>query len=105
MAASKARPTAAPVIMVASGRLAVAMTRTARKGKPVRVKRFQIPVTRVYRTKSAVLSPQLDSMAQLTPTATAPPAGKVLATALEPRLTAAAWRSPIQGSTARIVIQ
>src|SRR6266700_1694229 len=40
-------------------------------------------------------------MAQLTPTATAPPAGKVLATALEPRLTAAAWRSPIQGSRHR----
>jgi len=50
MAASKAKPTAAPVIMVASGRLAVAMTRTARKGKPVRAKMFQIPVTRVYRT-------------------------------------------------------
>ncbi len=44
-------------------------------------------------------------MAQLMPMARAPPAGKALATALEPRLTAAAWRSPIQGITARIVIQ
>jgi hypothetical protein len=49
--------------------------------------------------------PQLESIAQLTPMARAPPAGKVLATALEPRLTAAACRSRIQGSTARIVTQ
>jgi hypothetical protein len=49
--------------------------------------------------------PQLESIAQLTPMARAPPAGSVLATALEPRLTAAAWRSFSRGRTARMVIQ
>src|SRR6202042_164664 len=44
-------------------------------------------------------------MAQLTPRASAPPAGSVLATADEPRLTTAAWRSRIDGSTAQIAIQ
>ncbi len=52
-----------------------------------------------------MLRPQLESIAQLTPMARAPPAGRVLATALDPRLTAAAWRSRIRGRTARIVIQ
>jgi hypothetical protein len=49
--------------------------------------------------------PQLDIIAQLTPMARAPPAGSVFATALEPRLTAAAWRSRIGGRTAQIMTQ
>src|SRR6202050_5022052 len=44
-------------------------------------------------------------MAQLTPMASAPPAGRVFATALEPRLTTAASRSRIDGSTEQIMIQ
>ena len=52
-----------------------------------------------------MLRPQLESIAQLTPMARAPPAGKVLATAFEPRLTVAACRSRSAGSTARMVIQ
>ena len=52
-----------------------------------------------------MLTPQLESIAQLTPMARAPPAGKVLATALEPRLTTAASRSRIDGSTWQIMIQ
>ena len=47
-------------------------------------------------------TPQLDSIAQLTPMPRAPPAGKVLATALELRLTVAASRSRSEGSTAQI---
>ena len=72
---------------------------------PSRVKTFQIPVTRVYRTKSAVDRPQLESIAQLTPMARAPPAGSVFATALDPRLTVAAWRHFSWGRTARMVTQ
>jgi hypothetical protein len=49
--------------------------------------------------------PQLDSIAQLTPMASAPPAGRVFATALEPRLTTAASRSRTDGSTEQITIQ
>jgi len=49
--------------------------------------------------------PQPDSIAQLTPMARAPPAGRVFATALEPRLTTAASRSRIDGSTEQITIQ
>jgi hypothetical protein len=41
-------------------------------------------------------------MAQLTPMASAPPAGRVLATAEEPRLTTAASRSRTPGSTAQM---
>ena len=52
-----------------------------------------------------MLTPQLDSIAQLTPMARAPPAGRVFATALEPTLTTAASRSRIDGSTAQIMIQ
>ena len=52
-----------------------------------------------------MLTPQLDSIAQLTPMARAPPAGSVFATALEARLTAAAWRSRTAGSTAQIMNQ
>ena len=52
-----------------------------------------------------MLTPQLDIIAQLTPMPRAPPAGKVFATALEPRLTAAAWRSRSAGSTAQIMNQ
>ena len=44
-------------------------------------------------------------MAQLTPMARAPPAGSVLATADDPRLTTAASRSRRAGSTAVIAIQ
>ena len=64
-----------------------------------------MPETRVYSRYSAALTSQLESIAQLTPMARAPPAGSVLATALEPRLTTAAWRSRIDGSTAQIMIQ
>jgi len=49
--------------------------------------------------------PQPDSMAQLTPMARAPPAGRVFATALEPRLTTAASRSRTDGSTDQITNQ
>jgi len=49
--------------------------------------------------------PQLDSIAQFTPMARAPPAGRVFATAPEPRVTTAAWRSRIDGSTAQITVQ
>ena len=49
--------------------------------------------------------PQPDSIAQLTPMARAPPAGRVFATALEPRLTAAASRSRTDGSAEQITIQ
>ena len=49
--------------------------------------------------------PQLDSIAQLTPMARAPPAGRVFATALEPRLTTAASRSRIDGRTEQIMTQ
>ena len=49
--------------------------------------------------------PQLESIAQLTPMARAPPAGRVFATALEPRLTTAASRSRIDGRTWQIMIQ
>ena len=49
--------------------------------------------------------PQPDSIAQLTPMARTPPAGRVFATALEPRLTTAASRSRIDGSTEQITIQ
>ena len=49
--------------------------------------------------------PQLESIAQLTPMARTPPAGRVFATALEPRLTTAASRSRIDGRTEQIVIQ
>jgi len=49
--------------------------------------------------------PQLESIAQLTPMARAPPAGSVFATALEPRLTTAASRSRIEGRTAQIMTQ
>ena len=52
-----------------------------------------------------MLTPQLESIAQLTPMARAPPAGSVFATALEPRLTTAASRSRIDGSTEQIMIQ
>jgi hypothetical protein len=52
-----------------------------------------------------VLTPQLESIAQLTPMARAPPAGRVFATALEPRLTTAASRSRIDGRTEQITIQ
>jgi len=52
-----------------------------------------------------VLIPQPDSIAQLTPMARAPPAGRVFATALEPRLTTAASRSRIDGSTEQIMTQ
>ena len=52
-----------------------------------------------------MLTPQPDSIAQLTPMARAPPAGRVFATALEPRLTAAASRSRTDGSTEQITIQ
>ena len=52
-----------------------------------------------------MLTPQLDIIAQLTPMPRAPPAGSVFATALELRLTAAAWRSRIDGSTAQIMNQ
>ena len=52
-----------------------------------------------------MLTPQLDSIAQLTPRARAPPAGSVFATALQPRLATAAWRSRIEGSTAQIMNQ
>ncbi len=52
-----------------------------------------------------MLTPQPDSMAQLTPIARAPPAGMVFATALEPRLTTAASRSRIDGSTEQITNQ
>ena len=48
-------------------------------------------------------TPQLDSIAQLTPMARAPPAGSVLATELEPRFTTAACRSRIDGSTEQIM--
>jgi len=44
-------------------------------------------------------------MAQLTPIATAPPPGSVLATALDPRFTTAASRIRSDGSTAVIIIQ
>ena len=44
-------------------------------------------------------------IAQLTPVASAPPAGRVFATALEPRLTTAASRSRTDGSTEQITIQ
>src|SRR5712692_5803022 len=54
---------------------------------------------------SAVPTPQPDSMAQLTPMATAPPPGSVLATAVDPRFTTAASRSRRDGSTAPIIIQ
>ena len=59
----------------------------------------------MYRTYSPVPTPQPDSIAQLTPIATAPPPGRVLATALEPRLTAAACRSRSDGRTAVIISQ
>jgi hypothetical protein len=49
--------------------------------------------------------PQLESIAQLTPVARAPPAGKVFATALEPRFTTAAWRGCIDGRIEQIIIQ
>ena len=49
--------------------------------------------------------PQLESIAQLTPMARAPPACRVFATALEPRLTTAASRSRIEGRTEQIMIQ
>lgn len=49
--------------------------------------------------------PQLESIAQLTPMARAPQAGRVFATALEPRLTTAASRSRIEGRTEQIMIQ
>jgi hypothetical protein len=49
-----------------------------------------------------VLIPQLDSVAQLPTMPRAPPAGKLLATALELRLTTAASRSRSEGSTAQI---
>src|SRR5580693_4806592 len=49
--------------------------------------------------------PQLDIIAQLTPRPRAPPAGSAFATALEPRLTTAAWRSRNAGSTAQIMNQ
>ena len=52
-----------------------------------------------------MLTPQLESIAQLTPMARAPPAGRVFATALEPRLTTAASRSRIDGSIEQIMIQ
>ena len=52
-----------------------------------------------------MLTPQLESIAQLTPMASAPPAGRVFATALEPRLTTAASRSRIDGSTEQIMTQ
>ena len=52
-----------------------------------------------------MLTPQLESIAQLTPMARAPQAGRVFATALEPRLTTAASRSRIDGSTWQIMIQ
>jgi hypothetical protein len=61
-----------------------------------------MPDTTVYSTYSSVPTPQLDSIAQLTPMPRAPPAGSVLATALELRLTAAACRSRSDGSTAQI---
>ena len=50
-------------------------------------------------------TPQLDSIAQLTPSATAAPPGTVFATALEPRFTAAASRSRSDGSTAATISQ
>jgi hypothetical protein len=49
--------------------------------------------------------PQLESIAQLAPMARAPPAGRVFATALEPRLTTAASRSRMDGSTEQIMTQ
>ena len=52
-----------------------------------------------------MLTPQPDSIAQLTPMPRAPPAGSVFATALEPRLTTAASRSRIDASTAQIMNQ
>ena len=52
-----------------------------------------------------MLIPQLESIAQLTPVASAPPAGRAFATALEPRLTTAASRSRIDGSTEQIMTQ
>src|SRR5260370_171177 len=71
-------------------------------GSTSRAKTFQMPDSRVYSTYSSVPTPQLDSIAQLTPMPRAPPAGKVLATALELRLTTAASRSRSDGSTAQI---
>jgi hypothetical protein len=46
--------------------------------------------------------PQRDSIAQLIPTATAPPAGRALAAAVELRFTAAAWRNRTRGSNAQM---
>jgi hypothetical protein len=54
---------------------------------------------------SLVAIPQLESIAQLTPIATAPPPGTVLATALEPRFTVAASLSRSDGSTAATISQ
>jgi hypothetical protein len=48
---------------------------------------------------------QLDSIVQLTPSASAPPAGSVFATAVEARFTAAASRSRMDGSTAQMMNQ
>ena len=50
-------------------------------------------------------TPQLDSIAQLTPSASAPPPGMLFATALEPRFTVAASRSRSDGSTAATISQ
>ena len=82
-------------------------TRMARAttGRPSRTNTFHSPDTSVYRTYSLVPTPQPDSIAQLTPIATAPPPGSVFATALEPRFTVAAFRSRSDGITAAIISQ
>src|SRR6202042_2279948 len=77
----------------------------ATAGRLSRAKTFQIPDTTVYSTKSAVPMPQPDSIVQVTPMASAPPAGSVLATAVELRFTTAASRSRTAGRTAQMAIQ
>jgi hypothetical protein len=104
MAASSSRPATAETSRAPPGRPLVSMSATARTGSPNRAKTFQIPEMSVYRRYSAAPTSQLESIAQLTPIARAPPAGSVLATALEPRLTTAASRSRIDGNTEEIMI-